>query len=160
MKTNLTLVFILLIILNISGQTTKSLPKINSLQHVEQVPVYKGCDSTKSNAELKKCMSNKMSRLIGKYFNQSLAANLGLKPGEVRVLVIFKINTEGIPIDIRARAPHKKLEKEAIRVVKLIPKFDRPGLVDGKPVIVPYSLPIRVVVPKPKKKQKHIYEKQ
>ena len=41
----------------------------------------------------------------------------------------------------RARAAHKNLEKEAIRVIKLLPIF-KPGIYDGKKVIVPYSLPI------------------
>ena len=43
--------------------------------------------------------------------------------------------------DVDARAAHPELEKEAIRVVKSLPKLV-PGYVDGEPVVVPYSLPI------------------
>ena len=40
-----------------------------------------------------------------------------------------------------ARAPHKRLQQEAIRVVKLLPKMI-PGKQRGRPVGVKYSLPI------------------
>ena len=44
-------------------------------------------------------------------------------------------------VDIQARAPHKKLKEEAIRVIKLLPKME-PGKQQGKPVKVRYSMPI------------------
>ena len=55
--------------------------------------------------------------------------------------MIFKIDKNGNVTGVRARAPHKSLEDEAIRVIRLLPKM-KPGLQDGKPVVVPYSLPI------------------
>ena len=42
---------------------------------------------------------------------------------------------------VRSRAPHPRLEKEAARVINMLPKM-KPGKQRGKPVIVPYSLPI------------------
>jgi hypothetical protein len=51
----------------------------------------------------------------------------------------------GHVFDIRARAPHKALEAEAIRVIALLPKIT-PGFQFGEPVIVPYSLPIIFVL--------------
>ncbi|MCP4143052.1 MAG: hypothetical protein GY755_22640, partial [Chloroflexi bacterium] len=110
---------------------------------IEQVPVYKGCNKKLSNTELKKCMSDKISKHVVKNFNIKLAGSLGLHDGVVRVNVIFKIDKEGNITGIRSRAPHSKLEKEAIRVITLIPKMDKPGYQKGKPVIVPYSLPIK-----------------
>jgi len=47
----------------------------------------------------------------------------------------------GNVIGVRARAPHPRLEKEAVRVINLLPKM-KPGRQRGKAVIVPYSLPI------------------
>ena len=55
--------------------------------------------------------------------------------------MIFKIDKRGNVTSVRARAPHPRLEKEAVRVIKLLPKFE-PGKQRGKAVIVPYSLPI------------------
>ena len=47
----------------------------------------------------------------------------------------------GRVVGVRARARHPKLEREAVRVVKMLP-IVKPGTQDGKKVIVPYSLPI------------------
>jgi hypothetical protein len=56
-------------------------------------------------------------------------------------MVIFKIQKDGSISEIKSRAPHPELEKEAIRVIKALPKM-QPGMQRGKPVVVPYSLPI------------------
>ncbi len=113
-----------------------------SFEVIEHVPVYKGCKKFSDNISLKKCMNEKIVSLIRKNYNISIAQSLGLPEGIVRVNVVFKINTKGDIVDIRSRAPHPELEKEAIRVIGLIPKFENPGIQRGKPVIVPYSLPI------------------
>ena len=47
----------------------------------------------------------------------------------------------GRAIEVRARAPHPKLEKEAIRVIKMLPII-KPGTKNGKKVVTPYSLPV------------------
>ena len=39
---------------------------------------------------------------------------------------MFTIDENGVVTDIRSRGPHPKLEKEAERVVKLLPKME-PG---------------------------------
>ena len=85
-------------------------------------------------------MSEKISKFVQKRFNTKLARNLGLS-GRQRISVIFKIDKLGDVVGIRARAPHPKLEDEAIRVVNLLPKM-KPGIQLGKAVIVPFSLPI------------------
>ena len=44
-------------------------------------------------------------------------------------------------MDAKARAPHPRLVKEAIRVVNMLPKM-KPGIHNGEAVVVPYSIPI------------------
>ena len=73
-----------------------------------------------------------------------MAGHLGLH-GLQKIIVIFKIDTEGNIIDVRAKGPHPKLEQEAIRVIKKLPKMD-PGKIKGKAVTVPYTLPIKFMV--------------
>ena len=85
-------------------------------------------------------MNKKIAQFIGKKFNTDLAGELGLS-GVQKIYVLFKIDKNGEVTDIRARAPHPRLEKEAERVVNLLPKMI-PGKQRGKPVRVPYSLPI------------------
>jgi len=107
---------------------------------IENVPVYPGCENEKGNDAKKKCMSSKISEFINKKFNTDLASDLGLD-GRQRIAVQFKIDKNGNVIDVRARAPHPRLEKEAVSVVQSLPNMT-PGKQRGKPVGVLYSLPI------------------
>lgn len=106
---------------------------------IENVPIFPGCEKG-SNNEKRACMSKKISQFVNKKFNTELAGDLGLS-GRQRINVIFKIDKTGTVVGIRARAPHPGLEKEAKRVIGLLPKM-KPGKQRGKPVNVPYSLPI------------------
>jgi protein TonB len=106
---------------------------------IENVPVYPGCEKG-NNAAKKACMSEKISKFVQKKFNTELAGELGLT-GRQRINVIFKIDKNGNITGIRSRAPHPRLEKEAARVIGMLPKM-KPGKQRGKAVIVPYSLPI------------------
>jgi protein TonB len=107
---------------------------------IENVPVYPGCEKKRSNAEKKKCMSEKVQKFVQKKFNTELAGDLGLE-GRQRIAVQFKIDKNGDVVNVRARAPHPKLEQEAVKVVKALPKMV-PGRQRGTAVGVLYSLPI------------------
>ncbi|MCK5400282.1 MAG: energy transducer TonB [Flavobacteriaceae bacterium] len=106
---------------------------------IENVPVYPGCEKG-NNAAKRKCMSDKINKFVQKKFNTDLAGDLGLT-GRQRISVIFKIDKNGNVVGVRSRAPHPRLEKEAARVINLLPKM-KPGRQRGKAVTVPYSLPI------------------
>jgi protein TonB len=106
---------------------------------IENVPVFPGCEKGDNNAK-RNCMSKKIQEFVNKKFNTDLAGELGLS-GRQRINVIFKIDKTGTVTGIRARAPHPGLEKEAARVIGLLPKM-QPGKQRGKAVTVPYSLPI------------------
>ncbi len=106
---------------------------------IENVPIYPGCEKG-NNAAKKACMSEQISKFVQKKFNTELAGELGLT-GRQRINVIFKIDKNGNITGIRSRAPHPRLEKEAARVIGMLPKM-KPGKQRGKAVIVPYSLPI------------------
>jgi protein TonB len=85
-------------------------------------------------------MSEKISQHVNKNFNTELAGDLGLS-GRQRISVIFKIDKNGNITDVRSRAPHPGLEREAARVINKLPKM-QPGKQRGKAVTVQYSLPI------------------
>ena len=106
---------------------------------IENVPVFPGCEGGNNDAK-RDCMSKKISDFVNKKFNTELASELGLS-GRQRINVIFKIDKSGDVVGIRARAPHPGLEKEAARVIGLLPKM-QPGKQRVKVVTVPYSLPI------------------
>ena len=106
---------------------------------IEDVPVFPGCKGSK--AQLKECLQEKITQHVNRKFNSELASDLGLAPGVKRIFVMFKIDKTGNITDVMARAPHKRLQEEAIRVVKSLPKMI-PGKQRGRAVGVKYSLPI------------------
>ena len=110
---------------------------------IENVPVFPGCEAGNNDAK-KKCMNEKIQKFIAKKFNTDLAQDLGLS-GVQKISVFFKIDKHGDIVDVKSRAPHPRLEKEAMRVVKLLPKM-KPGKQRGKAVRVPYYLPIKFQV--------------
>jgi len=110
---------------------------------IEDPPVYPGCKGTKE--EKKKCLQLKIAQHIGKNYDTGLSQDLGLSPGKKKVYVIFKIDKTGKISNARARGPHKRLEKEALRVVNMLPKLT-PGKQRGMPVSVSYTLPITLHV--------------
>ena len=106
---------------------------------IENVPVFPGCEKGNNDTK-RKCMSDKITKFVQKKFNTDIAGDLGLT-GRQRISVIFKIDKSGNVTGVRSRAPHPRLQKEAARVINLLPKM-KPGKQRGKAVIVPYSLPI------------------
>ena len=80
---------------------------------------------------------------VRKQFNYPPAAlELGITG---RVFVQFYINSKGEIDAIRTRGPDKLLEKEAHRIVASLPQMI-PGKQRGKPVSVPYSIPINFII--------------
>lgn len=110
---------------------------------IEDVPVFPGC--TGDNDALKACFNKKMQKHFAKKFDTDLPNELGLSPGKKKLIMLFKIDKTGEIIDVRVKAPHPKLEKEATRIINLLPKM-KPGKQRGKPVGVKYTLPMRVDV--------------
>ena len=106
---------------------------------IENAPIFPGCKGTKE--ELKKCFTKSLQDYFSKHFNADLAQELGLSPGKKRLIVQFKIDHKGMPANVRARAPHPKIEQEVIEIIKSLPKMV-PGNQRGRPVGVKYSLPI------------------
>lgn len=113
---------------------------VYSLLGVERVPVFPGCEMLTDNTQRRECMSAEMGKLINRRFNTEIANELGLY-GNQRIYVSFVIDRNGELSNLQVRAPHPKLEREAERVVKMIPKM-LPGLQNNREVDVMFTLPI------------------
>ncbi|MDD7885575.1 energy transducer TonB [Flavivirga sp. 57AJ16] len=108
---------------------------------IEVAPIYPGCEKTKTNEERKKCMSEKITKLVQRKFRgNDIASDYGLS-GKQKIYVRFKIDKTGHVTDIQTRSPHPKLEDEAERIINFIPKMT-PGKQRDKNVGVIYTLPI------------------
>lgn len=110
---------------------------------IEEAPVYPGCEGLDS-LQTKRCFTSKISKFVNKKFNTDIASDLNLS-GKQNIWVIFKIDKTGTVTNITAKAPHKRLEKEAIRIVQKLPKMT-PGKQRKRPVGVKYTLPIAFVI--------------
>lgn len=107
---------------------------------VQFVPVFPGCEKYELNSKRKKCLNEKMGKLVQRKFDKDIAGDYGLS-GLQRIYVEFKVDKTGAITDIKTRAPHPQLEKEALRIANKIPKMI-PGKMGETPVNVIYNLPI------------------
>lgn len=89
----------------------------------------------------KKCFNKKMQRFVAKNFNIDLAKSLGLSSGRKKIFLQFKIDKTGNVTNIKAKAPHSKLEEEAIRIAMALPQL-KAGKHNGEAVATGYTLPI------------------
>ena len=118
---------------------------------VDNVPYPSECANFKTNKDKKKCTTDFIQKHAMRKFNSGLGEELGLPSGKQRILVQFKISASGKVIEARGRAPHDDLAREAERVVQLLPEFT-PAKHQGENVVVAYTLPIVLYIPKAEKK--------
>ncbi len=81
---------------------------------------------------------------LGKYLSENIKyPKKALKNGvSGKVFVQFVIDKTGKVTNVVAvRGVEKSLDKEAVRVIKSMPKW-KPGMKDGQPVKVKYTIPI------------------
>lgn len=103
---------------------------------IEDVPVFPGCESA---SDKKACFNEMIQKHIRKNFRYpEIAQEMGIQG---RVAVMFTIQKDGSIGNIRLRGPDKNLEEEARRIIEKLPKMT-PGRQRGRPVRVPFSIPI------------------
>ncbi|SHJ59404.1 energy transducer TonB [Pseudozobellia thermophila] len=103
---------------------------------IEDVPVFPGCEN---ESDKRACFQKMMQKHISKNFRYpEIAQEMGIQG---RVSVMFTIQKDGSIGNVRMRGPDKNLEKEAARIISKLPKMT-PGKQRGRPVRVPFSIPI------------------
>jgi TonB family protein len=105
-----------------------------SIETVEEIPVAKNCASS-----VKDCFNEKMTEHIKRNFQYPERAAQNYIQG--KVIVSFVINKEGNVVDVEATGGHRMLQKEAKRIISLLPRFT-PAKHKGENVSVTYSVPI------------------
>ena len=105
---------------------------------IEDVPIFPGCERV-NKSERRSCFQDQMNRHIKRNFRYpEIAQEMGIQG---RVYVNFIISKNGNITNIRMRGPDKNLEKEAERIIAKLPRMT-PGKQRGRPVRVPFSIPI------------------
>lgn len=115
-----------------------------TMRNLQNAPVFRGCEGL-NEEEGRKCLERKIKQHVQRYFNSEIAQDLGMRSGKYRISTQFVIDKQGGIIDLNIRAPHTKLKKEVVKLVKKIPKFT-PGKQNNVPVKVKYTLPITFMV--------------
>ena len=104
----------------------------------EKVPVFPGCEDM-NESEKKDCFQNKIYQHISKNFRYpEIAQKQGIQG---RVIIQFVVGKDGNVSGIRTRGPDPILEKEAVRIISLLPKI-KPAEIEGRKVRVPFSTSI------------------
>ena len=105
---------------------------------IEDVPLFPGCERV-AKSKRRECFQEKIQQHIRKNFRYpEIAQEMGIQG---RVFVQFTISKNGSITGIRTRGPDKNLEKEADRIISKLPRMT-PGKQRGRPVRVPFSVPI------------------
>lgn len=128
--------------------TTKSLKESPASQKVvlnpDKAAIFPGCEKYTENRALLHCLSKQVGRHVRRHFNTDLGKELGIV-GRQKIRVKFKVDADGNVVDIKAKANLSKLEQEAIRITKLLPKMG-PAVKNGANVMTQYALPISFLV--------------
>ena len=105
---------------------------------IEDVPIFPGCESV-AKSQRRACFQDKINQHIRRNFRYpEIAQEMGIQG---RVYVNFIIAKDGSITNIRMRGPDKNLENEAQRIISRLPQMT-PGKQRGRPVRVPFSIPI------------------
>ncbi|WP_052085071.1 energy transducer TonB [Cellulophaga sp. E6(2014)] len=105
---------------------------------IDKVPVFPGCE-IEIEQQRKQCFQQRMMKHIMRNFRYpEFAQEKGIQG---RVSVLFVIDKEGNITGIKTRGSHPIMELEARRIISKLPQME-PGEQGGKPVKVPFSLPI------------------
>lgn len=108
---------------------------------VEEMPMFKGCESVEDKKERKTCAEQEMLQFVYKNIKYPAIARENGVDG--MVVIQFVINEDGsisnaeIVRDIGA-----KCGEEALRVIKKMPNWN-PGKQRGRPVKVQFNLPVK-----------------
>ena len=105
---------------------------------IEDVPIFPGCEDV-PKSQRRDCFQEKIDQHIRRTFEYpKVAQHLGIQG---KVYVSFVIAKDGFIVNIRSRGPDKSLTQEAERIIIALPQMI-PGKQRGKPVRVPFSVPI------------------
>ena len=131
--------FFIAVLFSFFGMSQNELETIE-IDELSEVPVYPGCENIRNKT---KCLQENIQRHIVRNFKYPKEAKKNKIQG--RVFVQFIVGTGGYVDIIKTRGPDDLLEKEAQRIISLLPKF-KPGILNGKPVRVPFSMPIIFII--------------
>lgn len=105
--------------------------------------IYPGCEG--GPEEIRACSKEKFISFLKKEFNERLASDLNLDPGDYNINSIIHIDEAGKCSVVKVDGGHEILKKEMTRVIGKLPQLT-PATKGGKPVSVSFVLPFNYKV--------------
>ena len=133
---NILIFFFFLSVTSLFGQEVPE----NKNESTSKYPIFRGCDKESSNKALEECSKRKIMDFIKMSFDIEMASRVLPTEKSTQFLVEFTINKKGRIENVNAKANHKAIAIEAIKVVKRLPKFKAPGTKEGEAIDTPFSL--------------------
>lgn len=132
--------FILFISLNVNAQFINEEDDVD-ISFIDDCtfPIFPSCENLKSEDSIKTCSQKKIQEHIKSNLIYPKEARKNKIEG--KVIVNFIVDKNGIVKVKYTRSPHPILEKEAIRIIELLPKMI-PSKQRNKPVDMSLSIPI------------------
>ena len=110
---------------------------------VEKMPVWKGCEKLSAEAERAQCTANKIQEFLARNMRYPTYAKDHHISGTT--YVTFFIDTTGNVVEPKVmRGIHDSVDKEALRVVNLMPAWIPGQIKEGEKVVVQYTIPIKL----------------
>lgn len=104
----------------------------------EVYPLFKNCENNPKVAT-SQCFLDELNNHINKHLLYPIDAVENNISG--KVMVTFTITTDGFVENISVTGTHELLEKEVLRVIKLLPQL-KPALENGKPIAKTVTHPV------------------
>lgn len=119
---------------------------------LDRIPIFPGCNENGTKEESLECMNQLISRHVLNTFEYPSKARS--KNIEGKVFVNFVVSKTGEIEQIQVvRRVHPLLDKEAVRIVSLLPNALLPALLNDKAVPVSFTVPINFKLDSSNKKQ-------
>jgi len=109
-----------------------------------QFPVYRGCDKSLTYTEMKRCSIEKMRNFIIMSYDYAIADRALPLEKSTKFQLDFIINKKGKVEQVNAKANHRAIAIEAIKVTKRLPRFRIPGSDNGKPINTPVKFTVKI----------------
>lgn len=108
-----------------------------NMSKADVFPVWKGCEEGDRS-----CFHSSLFNHIQKEYTYPKQAKALKEEGKAFVEFIISSNGEIMNISLKKKTNSELLNKEALRLIKSIPRMYKPAYKDGKPIAVRYIIPI------------------
>jgi protein TonB len=115
--------------------------KVELIAELDTPPIISGCNSKVDKEDILICLQDRFPKLLTKNLKISVFQKQNLPRGKYQINTSFKISKKAKIIDIKVAYDNDEIVHEITRALKKI-KIKNPGIIDGKPVGVKYTLPI------------------